>query len=170
MRFLSLAIALFSVALLPVFLSAQIVSDENGVLVNIHRFQPPAQAQAAKPPAASTAAKAGELSESAIQQINALEDDKHARTATQLKIGSKLIYTARMLQGQSAAPGVSALHTNLELDEQNRLFVDIKASVTDDLLQRMRALGVRIVSTNPAYRNVRAFISPYQLESVAALP
>ena len=72
-----------------------------------------------------------------MQQIETLEQEKQSRTPNQQKISSRLIYTARMLRGQAAAPGIPVLYTNLELDEQNNLFVDIKAVVSDDLLQKL---------------------------------
>src|SRR5256885_6713452 len=56
----------------------------------------------------------GAMSASAAQQINALVADKAARTPAQRKISSKLIYTARMLQGLPAAPGVASLETGVE--------------------------------------------------------
>jgi hypothetical protein len=105
-----------------------------------------------------------------VEQINALEEDKQSRTPVQRKISSRLIYTARMLQGQAAAPGVPVLFTNLELDEQNNFFVDITAKVSDELLGKLGSLGVRIIHSDPGYRSIRAFISPYHLEAVAALP
>jgi hypothetical protein len=145
-------------------------STEGAALPKIHRFQPPVSARSADALPTNDVANPGELSESALRQIDALEEDKQARTPTQRKISSRLIYTARMLQGQSAAPGIPVLYTNLELDEQNNLFVDIAADVSDDLLQRLRALGVLIIRSDPAYRSIRAFISPYRLETVAAFP
>jgi len=167
LRSTSFAVALLLIAILPTFVSAQSVTDESGAVVRLHRFQPPAVAQAA-PPASATVAKPGELSASAIAQIDALEQDKQARTPAQVKISSHLIYTARMLQGQQAAPGIPVLHTNLELDEQNNLLVDIKAYVSDDLLQRLRSAGVRIIGFNSRHRSIRALIPADKLEAVAA--
>jgi len=168
-RSTSFALALLLIAILPTLVLAQTVTDESGVVVKIHRFQAPAVAQTA-PPASAAGAKKGELSASAIQQIDALEQDKQTRTPAQVKISSHLIYTARMLQGQQAAPGIPVLHTNLELDEQNNMLVDMKAYVSDDLLQRLRSAGIRIISFNSLHRSIRALIPADKLEAVAAYP
>jgi len=149
---------------------AQASTEDAGTLPKIHRFQPAVAARPADASPANEVANPGELSDSVVRQINALEEDKQARTPTQRKISSRLLYTARMLQGQSAAPGIPVLYTNLELDEQNNLFVDIRATVSDDLVQKLQSLGVRIIRSDPAYHNIRAFVSSYQLESVASLP
>jgi hypothetical protein len=170
LRLSTAAVALLFFVTSSMFLFSQAGTEDKGTGLKIHRFQPPVSARGADAAPASGSTHSGELSESAVQQINALEQDKQSRTVTQAKISSRLLYTARMLQGQAAAPGIPVLRTNVELDEQNNLFVDITARVSDDLLQRLRSLGVRIIRSDPAYRSIRAFISPYQLEAVAAFP
>ena len=149
---------------------SQASTEGTATVPKTHRFQPPAATRSTDASSAKQSAAAGELSDSVVQQINALEQDKQSRTETQRKISSHLLYTARMLQGQAAAPGVPVLYTNLELDEQNNLFVDIAANVSDDLLQRLRSLGVQIIRSDPAYHSIRAFVSSYQLETVAGFP
>ena len=163
------ALVVFLVLTSCVLLFSQTIT-EDGTIIKTHRFRPAAPARTSEAPHAAEPAKPGELSESAVEQIDALMRDKEARTPTQAKVSSRLLYTARMLRSQEAAPGIPVLYTNLELDERNNLFVDITAWVSDDLLQRMRSLGVRIVRSEPAYRSIRAFISPDQLETVASFP
>src|SRR6267378_3789750 len=163
----SIAVFLMVVASTMLVFS-QASTDGIATVPRTHRFQPPGAARSMDASSAKQSADSGELSDSVVQQINALEEDKQSRTATQRKISSHLLYTARMLQGQAAAPGIPVLYTNLELDEQNNLFVDIAANVSDDLLQRLRSLGIQIIRSDPAYGSIRAFISPYQLEAVAA--
>jgi len=145
--------------------SAQTVTDETGALVRIHRFQP-----VLPPEAGSPARMSGGLSDSAIQQIDALELDKQTRTNVQQKISSHLIYTSRMLQGQPAAPGIPVLRSNMEIDDQNDLLVDIKAKVSADLLQTIRSFGGRIVSAQPPLHMLRALVPPGKLETIAASP
>jgi len=165
-RFTSLVVLLFLIiAALSVFSFAQTVTDENGSVIKIHRFQPPAAA-----PPASTVGKPGELSQSAIDQINALEEEKQSRTPAQKKINSRLLHTARMLQGKPAVPGLPVLRSGLEVDDQNNLLVEITARVSDDLLTKLRSAGVRIIQAEPLHRHVRALIAPSQLETIAALP
>jgi hypothetical protein len=121
-------------------------------------------------PAPSTSSGPITIQPSAYQQINALLLDKKQRTPAQKKISSRVLYTARMLQGLPAAIGVQYLRTGLELDAQNNLYVDITAHVTPTLLKQLPAAGVRIVRSNPAYRTIRAFVPPSSVETIAGLP
>ena len=75
-----------------------------------------------------------------------------------------------MLQGLPAAIGVPYLDTGLELDNHNNLYLDISARVTDNLLKQLRSMGVHIIRSNPAYRTIRAFVPPDQVEAIASLP
>ncbi len=170
LRLTTATVVLLLVGMSPMFLSSQAGADDNGTGLKVHRFQPPVSARAAGVSSAREYANSGELSESAVQQINALLQDKQSRTATQRKISSRLLYTARMLQGQSAAPGIPVLRSGLEIDDQNNLLVDISANVSDDLLQKLRSAGVRIIHSDPAYRHIRALVPPTQVETVAAFP
>ncbi|MBI3474237.1 MAG: IPT/TIG domain-containing protein [Acidobacteria bacterium] len=149
---------------------SQTGAQGGGAIPKTHRFQPSVPPNSAEATPRADSANTGGLSSSAMQQIETLEQEKQSRTPIQKKISSRLIYTARMLRGEAAAPGIPVLYTNLELDEQNNLFVDIKAVVSDNLLQKLRELGVRIIRSEPNYRSIRAFVSPYQLEAVAGLP
>src|SRR5258706_6789970 len=63
----------------------------------------------------------------AAQEINALLHDKQIRNSPQRKISSKLIYTARMLQGLPAALDVPSLETVVDVDDDGRVLVDISA-------------------------------------------
>ena len=165
-RFTAPTLALLVIFTLSAFLSAQVTKRGGATDLNTHKFQP----QGMTIPAPNTSGKPVTISPSALQQISALELDKKQRTRTQSKISSRVLYTSRMLQGLPAAVGVQYLRTGLELDNQNNMLVDIKARVTDDLLKQLQAAGVRIISSNKAYRRVHAFVPPSNVESIAALP
>ena len=148
-------------------LTAQVDRRDGSTDLNTHRFQPKAITNQVRPKA--TAATTG-ISPSALQQISALLQEKNSRTPAQRKISSQLLYTVRMMQGQPAANGVPYLHTGVELDERNNLFVDITAHVSEGLLERLRAAGVQILRSYPAYHSIRAFVPPDQLENIANFP
>lgn len=106
----------------------------------------------------------------AAQQIQALEQEKGSRTAEQQKIDSNVLYTVRMLQGQAAAPGISFLHTGVELDQNDNLVVDITANVTDQLLRQLTNAGALVLYSSAQYHSIRAIVPPNQMETIAASP
>ncbi len=110
------------------------------------------------------------IEQSAAQQINALLRDKRARTPAQKKISSKLIYTARMLQGLAAAPDVPSLATGVDVDDGGNVLVDITADITDNFLVQLKDQGASIYSSHPAYRSVRALVPAVRLEGIAGWP
>ncbi|HYN16070.1 MAG TPA: S8 family serine peptidase [Terriglobales bacterium] len=132
-----------------------------------HKFQPRVSPESLAPAGPPATSKTG-IAASALGQIQALQLDKAARTQTQKKISSKLIYTARMLQGQPAAPGVPFLNTGVDVDDNGNMLVDITANFTDDFLDRLRATGAQVLTSVPAYRGVRALIPANKLETIAA--
>src|SRR5713226_4324951 len=110
------------------------------------------------------------IGQSAARQINALLQDKQSRTAAQKKISSKLIYTARMLQGLPAAPDVPSLETGVDVDDDGNVLVDITAKVTLSFLAQLKEQGASIYGSYPAYGSVRVLVPAARLENIAALP
>ncbi len=98
------------------------------------------------------------MSALAAQQILALEQDKDSRTLAQRKLDSNLLYTVRMMRGESAAPGVPFLYTGVDLDDNNNVAVDITANVTDRLLEQMKSAGAMILYSHAGFRSIRAII------------
>src|SRR5258708_6585646 len=121
LRLTASTVVFLSVIASTMLVFSQASTEGAAPLPKTHRFHPPETTRSMDTSAAKQSADSGSLSDSVVQQINALEQDKESRTATQNKISSHLLYTARMLQGQAAAPGIPVLHTNAELDEQNNL-------------------------------------------------
>src|SRR5579859_3192180 len=83
----------------------------------------------------------GALSQSAQQQIAALMSEKAARSPAQQKIDSKLLYA--LMQRQGRLPTSSALHLRSSAvpDSNGFIGVDISASVSAQLLVRIKSLG-----------------------------
>jgi hypothetical protein len=114
-----------------------------------------------------------DIAPSALAQIDALIQEKEARTPAQQKIDSQLIYGTRMSRGEPIAAGVQALSVDVPRDtdvDASRLVVDVTADVTDALQQQLRGMGVRIVDAHPAYRSLRLAVTFDQLEPIASLP
>ena len=106
----------------------------------------------------------------ARRQIAALLERKAARTQLERKMGSRLLYSARMRRGREVAPGVRALRTGVRFDARGLTLVDLRASVTPRLLRRIEAVGGEVVGSWPARRALRAWLPVEGCESVAALP
>jgi hypothetical protein len=116
----------------------------------------------------SSANAGGQISASALKQIGALEAEKSRRTPIQQKIDSHLLYADKMRRGESVAEGVPTQRLNLDQDNQGRILVDIKADVSQSLLERIAALGGNVISSYPEYRAIQAGIPLSEIESVAA--
>jgi len=132
-----------------------------------HKFIPaklPGQADSALNQSTGT----DQPSQVTAQQIGALEQEKSSRNAAQKKIDSNVLYTMRMLSGQSAAPGVPYLNTDVDLDEGNNIVVDITAQVSNQLLQKLASAGVTVLYSSVQYHSIRAIVPPAQMETIAA--
>jgi uncharacterized repeat protein (TIGR01451 family) len=139
--------------------------------LTFHKFVPatPPENNAAASPARQAATKDA-INAAATQQIQLLMQEKSSRTPAQQKIDSNVLFTIRMLRGQDAAPGFHSLHTGVELDDNNRIVVDIVANVTPQLLQQLETAGALILNSYPDYRAIRALVPPDQIEAIAASP
>ncbi len=144
---------------------------DSGADVRTHKFRPVISPDLITLDASGAVVKSeAAIGQSAAQQINALLRDKQARTAAQKKISSKLIYTARMLQGLPAAPDVPSLETGVDVDGDGNVLVDITADVTDGFLAQLKDQGASLYGSYPAYRSVRALVPAARLESIAGWP
>ena len=138
----------------------------------VHPFRPavsPALAAAQPGQPLRTDASPG-IGPLAAQQMAALQADKAARTPAQAKIDSQCLYTLRMLQGRPAAPGVAYLDTAVELDEDDALVLDLRAEVSQDLLDRLAAQGARVVERSPRDHSILATVPAAKVELIAGWP
>jgi len=110
----------------------------------------------------------GKLSESALRQIAALQEEKAKRTATQRKIDSQLLFAEKMRQGFPIAVGVTRLDVDLEKDEQGRIEVDITAMVTAELIASISGAGGRVINSFTQSQTVRAWLPLNNIEALAS--
>lgn len=109
-----------------------------------------------------------EIGPRAWQQMAALEAEKMRRNPAQQKMDSQLVYASRMELGQSIAENLPIQRVELDRDDQGRVLVDIKAGVTDDLLESIRARGGLMVNSFPQYHSIRASLPLSAVEAIAA--
>ena len=148
-------------------LSAQSMQNA-GTDIQYHKFVPVVPPENSKFATAST--DPAQVNSVVQQQVQLLMQEKASRTPAQRKIDSNVLYTIRMMRGQQAAPGVTSLYTGIDLDQNNRIIVDIIADVTDTLLQQLESSGALVMAAHKDYRAIRALIPADQIETIAASP
>jgi hypothetical protein len=168
----SLRIWISAVALTIFVLTASaplFAQTTSGTDIQFHKFVPLVPPENSKF-AAANASDPAQVNSVISQQIQLLMQEKASRTPAQQKIDSNVLYTIRMMRGQQAAPGVTSLYTGVDLDQNNRIVVDIVANVTADLLQQLESAGALVLSSYKDYRAIRALVPPDQIEIIAASP
>jgi hypothetical protein len=116
------------------------------------------------------AQQSGGLSPQVVAQMNALMDEKVSRTPAQRKMDSQLVYAAKMARGEPIASNVAALRIDLADVNERGVVLDVRADVSDRLLDQMRALGAEVLDVSATYRNIRIRAGVGQIEAIAALP
>src|SRR5262245_26894149 len=104
-----------------------------------------------------------------LAQVAALQEEKESRTPAQRKIDSNILYEIRIRSGREVARGVPTLVTGLTVDDDGLLAVDIRANVTDALLNRLAALQATILDLSPAHRTVAARMPLSEIEGLAEM-
>ena len=110
------------------------------------------------------------LAPEAINQMNALRQEKASRTPAQRKIDSALLYALKRKRHDPLLNQVPELSSTVEIAADGTTLVDIKATVTDELLNQIEGLGGTVINSFPQYNAIRASISLDQIEALAALP
>ena len=101
-------------------------------------------------------------------QIRAFKREKASRTPAQRKISSRLLYASRMRRGLPVAEGVPTLRSRVPWAADGTTLVDLRADVSQALLDAIAAHGGRVESAHERYGAVRAHLPADALESIAA--
>jgi hypothetical protein len=104
----------------------------------------------------------------AEQQISALMDDKAHWTKGQSKLDTQLIFHARLKKTGMVHPAAPKLRPALKPETDGRIKVDIKGTVTPELLAAIKAAGGTIESSLPTYHFIRALLPIENMEGLAA--
>jgi hypothetical protein len=118
--------------------------------------------------ASSSSAATGKLSDSALRQIEALMTEKAGRSPSQNKVDSQLLFAGKLSRNEPIAEGVKTLRVELDRDQADRVLVDIKAGVSEELLADIRQRGGNILNSFAQYQSIRAALPLKEIESVAA--
>jgi hypothetical protein len=105
-----------------------------------------------------------------LRQINLLLQEKASRTPAERKIHSELLQASREFRGKKMVEGVQLRPAEVNADEKGNLDVDIKADVTDALIEKIKDLGGIIIYPSKKYHTLRARISFSMIDSIATFP
>ena len=101
-------------------------------------------------------------------QISAIQGEKAARTPTQRKVDSQLLYLSREKAGQLAVEGAPALKSRAKSGNDQRVTVDISAAPGPELTTAITAAGGTVVYESPRWKSVRAILPASAFEIIAA--
>ncbi len=118
-----------------------------------------------------------ELSERVQRQVRAIYADKAAWTPAQRKLETGLLYAGRQSRGLAMVQGMEQetallgrIAKRARVDKGGMAVVDVRAEVTDGLLQAIAGLGGKVLNAQPAFGAVRARLPIREVETLAALP
>lgn len=110
---------------------------------------------------------AQQLSQTTMQQIQMLLNEKNNRSATERKIDSRLLQAIRENRGQQMVQGLTLERANVDADAFGLLKVDISGNITDAFLSKISTLGGKIIYASPQYHTVRASVNLKSVETIA---
>src|ERR1051326_7991459 len=109
-----------------------------------------------------------QLSDSVLQQIQALEDEKSSRTEAQNKLDSQFIYALNEKKSGLALSSAPQLKADVQILGNNEVLVDITATVSDDLVGQIKVLGGLVLGRYDQFDSIRALMPLDGLESLAS--
>ncbi len=110
-----------------------------------------------------------QIKASAILQINSLVEEKNNRTPVQRKIDSQIWYDIKMQRGEAITPELPSLQVNIPKDQNGNVLVDIRASVTDELLLSIKNKGGKVIHSFSNYNRISASLPLQVVEAIASL-
>jgi hypothetical protein len=110
------------------------------------------------------------ISQSALQQIQWLQEEKALRTPAQRKMDSQLIYGLKIRHGDPFLNNIPSLRSSLEIAADGTVLVDIKGEVTASLLSEIERLGGTVISSFAQYDAIRAHVPLEHMEHLAEQP
>jgi hypothetical protein len=111
-----------------------------------------------------------DLPEAALRQIAASQAEKAARTAAQRKIASALLFATRLREGRQRPEEAQRVPPPLDVDDTNRVLVDIVSANTTATRGAVIGSGGSEVDEIPQFRSLRVRLPFASLEIIAARP
>jgi subtilisin-like proprotein convertase family protein len=144
----------------PNRVNRRFIAASAGVLLALSIVSPAAAAPQDRDQAAVSKAAA----DNANRQIAALQAVKLSQSATESKLDSSLVLAKRSKAGRGVASAVPSLQTGVTSD---KVTVDIRATVSEDLLNSLRKAGAGIRAVSEKVGSIRAEVPVAALEGIA---
>ncbi len=113
------------------------------------------------------AAASRPIKPSAVQQMTILLQDKRSWTPAQKKLDTGLIYEIKRRNG-TFPTGLSKLRTGAPVETDGRVLVDIRATVSPELLKAIEELGGTVINRHERFDAIRARLPVLEIEGLAA--
>ena len=113
------------------------------------------------------------LTEQALAQMRAIHADKASWTPTERKLASSLLYAHRESLGRPMVQGLPPFRRvtdRARLGRDGMVIVDIRAEVTDRLVQKIADVGGRVAAAYLGPGAVRARLPIREIQAIAELP
>ena len=105
--------------------------------------------------------------ENAARQIGALQQLKKSQNKTEAKVDSRLVVEQRARTSRSATAALPRLNSGVPVSS-GKVLVDVRGTVTDDLLKALTNAGASLKSVSTRYGTVRAELPLTAVNTVAA--
>lgn len=113
-------------------------------------------------------AAADEISAATRAQIDSLLAEKAARTPAERKMDSQLVYFAKQARSQPISSTVTTLQTDVQAGGDNRVLVDVKATVSPELLGFIAQAGGVVINSFASMGAIRASVPAEAFAALAA--
>jgi Subtilase family len=107
-----------------------------------------------------------QLTEKAMKQIELIQKEKASRSPVQQKIDAQMLYEVKKRSGKMTK-GLPTLKTGIKPNKNGKLLVDMKAKVSDGLLQQIKSVGGEVIYSSEE-GSIRAKLPVAQIESLAS--
>ena len=107
------------------------------------------------------------LSFPVANQIQTLQNEKASRTPAQQKMDSRLVFEIRKKQDPTLANGLTSLRAAVKIEGGGGVMVDIDATVTQALLDQIKASGGSVLVSSAQFHSIRALLPLESMEILA---
>jgi MYXO-CTERM domain-containing protein len=118
----------------------------------------------------ATTAGGERISERAQAQMAALLSEKATRPPALHKVDSQLVYALKAKRGEAIAPGITELETNVTIDADGRVVVEIDVREVSPVLTLVPTLGGEVLGSYPKFGGVTARVPLSAIERLGAEP
>jgi hypothetical protein len=109
------------------------------------------------------------ISPQALAQIEALAQEKAARTPAERKISSQLLYAIKMQRGQQIAPGVQLRPPRVTRGPDGRIDVDVTARAGTNLNALLLSRGADVLGVNTTTRGAGGSVARAHIDADSVL-